>query len=236
MRQTEFIEFSRVGRALLDREFRYHEKELDDGFVLKNMTVLGASRIEDVYADIGEGARTVKDVFHKLHPEVEREIASDKADQRKSVDIAESFDIAEAVDGMAVHIAKCCYPLPGEDVVGIVTTGKGITVHGRDCDTLRKFVEAPELWLDVQWNRREVRNQIVKIQATLIHEPGALAALCSGIGQLEANITNIQSLTRDDDFFTFLLDLEVKNAAHLQSILAVLGSNKYVESVSRYTL
>ena len=236
VRQTEFIEFSRVGRALLDREFRYHEKELDDGFVNENITVLGASRIEDVYADIGEGTRTVKDVFHKLHPEVEREIASDKADQRKSVDIAESFDIAEAVDGMAVHIAKCCYPLPGEDVVGIVTTGKGITVHGRDCDTLRKFVEAPELWLDVQWNRREVRKQIVKIQATLIHEPGALAALCAGIGQLEANITNIQSLTRDDDFFTFLLDLEVKNAAHLQSILAVLGSNKYVESVSRYTL
>ena len=175
-------------------------------------------------------------MLHKLHPEIDREIATGKTDIRKTADIAESFDIAEAVDGMAVHIAKCCYPLPGEDVVGIVTTGKGITVHGRDCDTLRKFVEAPELWLDVQWNRREVRNQIVRMQATLIHEPGALAALCSGIGQLDANITNIQSLTRDDDFFTFLLDLEVNNAAHLQSILAVLGSNKYVESVSRYSL
>ena len=236
IRQTQFIEFSRVGRALLDREFRYHEKELDDGFIQENIAVLGASRIEDIYADIGEGTRTVKDVLHKLHPEIDREIATGKTDIRKTADIAESFDIAEAVDGMAVHIAKCCYPLPGEDVVGIVTTGKGITVHGRDCDTLRKFVEAPELWLDVQWNRREVRNQIVRMQATLIHEPGALAALCSGIGQLDANITNIQSLTRDDDFFTFLLDLEVKNTAHLQSILAVLGSNKYVESVSRYSL
>ena len=137
---------------------------------------------------------------------------------------------------MAVHIAKCCHPIPGEDVVGIVTTGKGITVHGRNCDTLRKFVEAPELWLDIQWNRREVRQHIVKIEATLIHEPGALAALCSGIGQLNANITNIQSLNRDTDFFTFLLDIEVENTTHLQSILAVLGSNKYVESVTRHTL
>ena len=239
MRQTEFIEFSRVGRALLDREFRYHEKELDDNLISDNLVVLGISRIEELYVDIGEGRRNVKDIFHKLHPEIERDVSfekSEKSDSKRASDISASFDIAEAVDGMAVHIAKCCYPLPGEDVVGIVTTGKGITVHGRNCDTLRKFVEAPELWLDVQWNRREVRNQIVKIEAILIHEPGALAALCSGIGQLDANITNIQSLARDDDFFTFLVDLEVQNATHLQSILAVLGSNKYVESVSRHTL
>ena len=234
-RQTQFIEFSRVGRALLDREFRYNEKELDDNFITENLAVLGMSRLEDVYADIGEGHKSVKDVFHKLHPEVERNLQREKSDAKKTSNISESFDIAEAVDGMAVHIAKCCYPLPGEDVVGIVTTGKGITVHGRNCDTLRKFVEAPELWLDVQWNRREVRNHIVKIEATLIHEPGALAALCSGIGQLDANITNIQSLSRDDDFFRFLVDVEVKNRGHLQSILAVLGSNKYVESVSRHT-
>ena len=232
VRQTEFIEFSRVGRALLDREFRYHEKELDDKIVSDNFVLLGITRIEDLYVDIGEGRRNVKDIFYKLHPEIERDVSfkkGEKNEAKRSSDISASFYIAEAVDGMAVHIAKCCHPLPGEDVVGIVTTGKGITVHARECDTLRKFVEAPELWLDVQWNRREVRNQIVKIEAVLIHEPGALAALCSGIGQLEANITNIQSLARDDDFFTFLVDLEVQNATHLQSILAVLGSNRYVE-------
>ena len=235
-RQTEFIEFSRVGRALLDREFRYHEKELDDDIITQNLAVLGVTRLEDIYADIGEGSRTVKDVFHKLHPEIERDIAQEKVEHKRQSDASFSFDIAEAVDGMAVHVAKCCYPLPGEDVVGIVTTGKGITVHGRGCDTLRKFVEVPELWLDVKWNRRAVRNHIVKIEATLIHEPGALAALCAGIGQLEANITNIQSMARDNDFFTFLIDLEVENTTHLQSILAVLGSNKYVESVSRHQL
>jgi len=239
VRQTEFIEFSRVGRALLDREFRYHEKELDDKIISDNFALLGITRIEDIYVDIGEGRRNVKDIFYKLHPEIERDVSfkkGEKGEAKRSSDISASFYIAEAVDGMAVHIAKCCHPLPGEDVVGIVTTGKGITVHARECDTLRKFVEAPELWLDVQWNRREVRNQIVKIEAILIHEPGALAALCSGIGQLDANITNIQSLARDDDFFTFLVDLEVQNATHLQSILAVLGSNRYVESVSRHTL
>ena len=236
MRQSKFIEFSRVGRALLDREFRRHEKELDDEIVKDSLIALGLSKIDDLFADIGEGRRSVKDVFYKLNPDIERDISKEKSDSTRTNDISESFYITEAVDGMAVHIAKCCHPIPGEDVVGIVTTGKGITVHGRNCDTLRKFVEAPELWLDIQWNRREVRQHIVKIEATLIHEPGALAALCSGIGQLNANITNIQSLNRDTDFFTFLLDIEVENTTHLQSILAVLGSNKYVESVTRHTL
>ncbi|MGC6529943.1 MAG: RelA/SpoT family protein [Candidatus Puniceispirillaceae bacterium] len=236
-RQTKFIEFSRVGRALLDREFRYHQKELDDDMITQSKAILGMSKIEDLYVDIADGKRSVKDVFHKLYPEIDRKDQVNANEPRQdSDDISASFEIDDVVDGMAVHIAKCCHPLPGEDVVGIVTTGKGVTVHGKECDTLRKFVEAPELWLKVQWNRRAVRRQIVKIRATLIHEPGALAALCTGISQLDANITNLQSLERDRDFFTFLVDMEVRDVAHLKSILAILGSNKFVESVSRYSL
>ena len=85
-----------------------------------------------------------------------------------------------------------------------------------------------------KWNRKEVRTQIFKMKAIILHEPGALAALCNTIGQLEANITNIQSMDRDQNFFTFLIDIEVRNIEHAQSILASLGSNKYVESVARY--
>ena len=237
IRQTQYIEFSRVGRALLDREFRYHDKELNDDDISQNLAVLGLTKIDDLYADIGEGRRAVKDVFYRLYPEIGQNAKKERADNKSTAKISESFDISEAVaNNLAVHIAKCCHPLPGEDVRGVLNEGKGIIVHGYNCDTLRKYAEAPELWVELKWNRREVRNHIVKIQATLIHEPGALAALCSGIGQMEANITNIQSLERDNNFFTFLVDIEVENASHFKSILAVLGSNKYVESVSRYTL
>ena len=114
-----------------------------------------------------------------------------------------------------------------------MTAGKGLTVHGRHCMTLRKFVEAPELWMPVKWQKNEAKVQIMRIKATVIHEPGALAALCAAIGQLDANITNIQSAERDLNFFTFIIELEVRNSEQGQSILAALGSNEYVESVSR---
>ena len=233
VKQTKLIEFSRVGRALLEREYRFHNQAFDEQAIEETLGIFGVTRLEELYADLAEARRSTKDVFFKLFPDMKvSETDEPQSDVKK--DISTSFEIGDAEAGTAVHVAKCCCPLPGEEVVGIMTAGKGITVHGRDCAVLRKFVEAPELWLPVKWNRKEVRTQIFRIKATLIHEPGALAALCNSIGQLEGNITNIQSMDRDQNFFTFVLDLEVRNIEHAQSILASLGSNKYVESVARY--
>ena len=53
---------------------------------------------------------------------------------------------------MALHFAGCCHPLPGDRIVGIVTTGKGVTIHTIDCETLESFADAPERWLDVAWD------------------------------------------------------------------------------------
>ena len=53
---------------------------------------------------------------------------------------------------MAMHFAGCCHPLPGDRIVGIVTTGKGVTIHTIDCETLESFADAPERWLDVAWD------------------------------------------------------------------------------------
>ena len=59
------------------------------------------------------------------------------------------------IPGMAVHFAGCCHPLPGDRIVGIVTTGKGVTIHTIDCETLESFADAPERWLDVAWDSVE---------------------------------------------------------------------------------
>ena len=58
---------------------------------------------------------------------------------------------------MAVHFAGCCHPLPGDRIVGIVTTGKGVTIHTIDCETLESFADAPERWLDVAWDMDPAR-------------------------------------------------------------------------------
>ena len=132
-------------------------------------------------------------------------------------------------------MAKCCHPILGDRIVGIFTTGKGLTVHSRGCSSLAKFTEMPELWVDVNWGQVAHKQMSGRIRAVIFNEPGALAALCSVIGQQAGNITFIQLSERSGDFFTFTLDVAVRDKAHLQSIITMLRSNKYIESADRYS-
>ena len=76
---------------------------------------------------------------------------------------------------MAIHYAHCCSPLPGDRIVGIVTSGKGITVHSIDCFSLEKFHDTPERWLDISWEREKDILYRGKLIAVLMNEPGSLA-------------------------------------------------------------
>jgi len=144
-----------------------------------------------------------------------------------------ALDIKGLVPGMAVHHGSCCYPLPGERIVGIITTGKGITVHRVDCSVLEKFNTMPELWLDIEWNKEGPARVTGRIIVVLLNEPGSLASITMLISQYDGNISNIHLLERSSDFFRFQLDVEVTHIRHLNAILAAMRSSKFVESVER---
>ncbi|MEK9911664.1 MAG: ACT domain-containing protein, partial [Candidatus Puniceispirillum sp.] len=135
--------------------------------------------------------------------------------------------------GTAVTMARCCHPLPGESIVGIFTTGKGVTVHTIGCDTLSKFNDTPELWIDVDWDMGANRMVNGRLNTVLSNEPGSLASVATVISQQGGNISNIQLSDRNPDFFHIVLDLEVKDVEHMRTIIAVLQTNKYVETVER---
>ena len=135
--------------------------------------------------------------------------------------------------GIGITLARCCHPLPGEDVVGIFTTGKGVTVHRVDCQTLVEFSDTPELWMDAIWEREGPKRFLGRIDTVLSNEPGALAAVATIIGQQGGNISNIRLTDRNTDFFSFQLDLEVKDVEHMRTVIAVLQANNFVERVER---
>jgi len=88
---------------------------------------------------------------------------------------------------MALHYAGCCHPLPGDRIVGIVTTGKGVTIHTIDCDTLESFAAEPERWLDVAWSSEEAdAAHVGRINVTIANEPGNLGSLTTTIGSRAA--------------------------------------------------
>ena len=135
---------------------------------------------------------------------------------------------------MAVHYAKCCSPLPGENIVGIVTTGKGVTVHTIDCNTLEKFYDIPERWLNIHWDKDGIAHHIGRISVIISNELGSLAAVTALISNHRGNISNLQLVHRESRFFKFLIDMEVSSLDHLENVIMSLRSNPFVDSVERY--
>ena len=151
----------------------------------------------------------------------------------KKPHLQESMKIKGVVSGMAIHYAHCCHPLPGERIVGIVTTGKGITVHALDCFALEKFNEMHEVWLEISWDREGVSFHKGSLVTVLSNEPGSLADVTRIISLNDGNISNIQVVSRDLDFYKFNIDLEVRNLSHLNQIIAAIRLSHFVESVQR---
>jgi guanosine-3',5'-bis(diphosphate) 3'-pyrophosphohydrolase len=137
--------------------------------------------------------------------------------------------------GMALHFAGCCHPIPGDRIVGIVTTGKGITIHTMECETLENYSDSPERWIDVAWERDQTDiKHIGRLKAHVSHEPAALATVTNVIAKEMGNINNLKITNRSSDFFEILLDIEVRDLKHLGNIIAGLRSKEVVQSVERW--
>jgi GTP pyrophosphokinase len=139
------------------------------------------------------------------------------------------------IPGMAMHFARCCHPLPGDRIVGIVTTGKGVTIHTIDCETLETFADTPERWLDVSWGEGpdSPESHIGRLNVTISNEPGALGTLSTVIGQNGGNITNLKITSRSLDFWDMMLDVYVQDTRHLNNVIAALRATPVVASVER---
>ena len=134
---------------------------------------------------------------------------------------------------MAVHYAGCCHPLPGDTVCGLVVTGKGITVHTRDCESLNTV--DPERLLDLSWNQDRDKNSrhVGRLKVTFANRPGSLAGMSTAITKHQGNIVNLKIINRTADFWDLLVDIEVKDAEHLHHIKAALRSLALINQVER---
>ena len=139
------------------------------------------------------------------------------------------------IPGMALHLAGCCHPLPGDRIVGIVTTGRGVTVHTIDCETMAQYADMPDRWLDVSW---EVDSELAdihvgRIHVTCLNAPGSLGNLSTLIAKNEGNISNLKITNRSPDFFDMMLDIEVRDVRHLTDIIAALRATPVINTVER---
>ena len=137
--------------------------------------------------------------------------------------------------GVAYELGQCCHPVPGDRIVGLRRPDASIEVHIMHCPVLADLAERSDEetdWIDVQWGG-ETEGATARIAVEVKNEPGALGALATIIGQHKANIINLRLDTRDTQFHTNMIDVEVHDAHQLMRLLAALRATDVVNAAER---
>ncbi|MBX7146989.1 MAG: bifunctional (p)ppGpp synthetase/guanosine-3',5'-bis(diphosphate) 3'-pyrophosphohydrolase [Alphaproteobacteria bacterium] len=240
IRMRQHDQYIELGRTILQKAFRSASLELTEKSLEPVFKKFKCEKLDDLYVMIGEGTHTAKDILLAVNPSLS---TSDKNEnvislstKRKNKFAKEnSVPIKGLIPGMALHFAGCCHALPGDRIVGIITTGKGVTIHTIDCETLEKYNDEPERWLDVSWETAALETNVYVGRLILVvnNEPGSLGSLSTVIGRNGGNITNLKITNRSTDFFELVIDIQVKDVRHLTTIIASLRAMSVINSVER---
>ena len=238
IRSKQREQYVTLGHEILDKTFKSSEYELNEKALKAVLPRFSADTIEDIHVKLGEGQITGRDVLYAIFPGAKDKdnAQSKKTPQSRVKDLpSHAIPVRGLISGMAVHYAKCCHPLPGDRIVGIVTTGKGVTIHTIDCHTLEAFADMPERWIDVSWEMEsgDSASFTGRIHAVISNTPGSLAALTTAIGRDGGNIINLKFTNRGQDFFDLMIDIEVSDVRQLGNIIAGLRATSIVNSVDR---
>jgi guanosine-3',5'-bis(diphosphate) 3'-pyrophosphohydrolase len=237
-------EYMNLGKGLLmkvlkQEGFEFNEKNFNSDFCRE----FRCNNMEELLTGIGTGHINAREVFYTLHPDQRPkdtgttlqnilETAEKKTHQKGK---SQPMPIKGLIPGMAIHFARCCHPLPGDRIVGIVMTGKGVTIHTIDCETLESFADTPERWLDISWEEGEdsPESHVGRLIVTIANTPGSLGTLSTVIGKNGGNITNLKITNRSLDFWDMMIDVYVRDSRHLSDIIAAMRATPEITAVNR---
>jgi guanosine-3',5'-bis(diphosphate) 3'-pyrophosphohydrolase len=237
VRSAQRGEYLTAGKTLLVKAFKQHGKDISDKLLEPALKTLKIASAEDLYVALGEGTISGRDVFNTLFPHEKSNADTFTLPMMTQKDKASLSlqPIHGLIPGMSIHYAGCCHPLPGDRIVGIVTTGKGVTIHTFDCENLGQYHETPERWIDVAWNveQMELQPHVGRMSMVTLNSPGGLANISTIIVKNTGNIVNLKISNRTHEFCDMTMDVEVKNGQHLDTIIAALRASPFIMSIDR---
>jgi (p)ppGpp synthase/HD superfamily hydrolase len=222
----QYEESAGLGERLLDQALRALKSslaEVEEAAWERVVRDSGARSREELLADTGLGKRLPAVIARRLLKKAD-------LDEGK---VAGSVTI-RGTEGMAVQLATCCRPIPGDSIVGSIKKGQGLVVHTSECRSIvRSRKNEPEQWIDVEWDLRTTRLFQAAVNVTVENQRGVLAKVASEIAQ---GGSNIDSITMADDrtmFTTMHFVVEVANRQHLARVMRALRRLPDVKKLAR---
>lgn len=226
-----------LGREFCEKAFS--RAKLSFNQALKNGKMQAAAEefsllhAEALLAAVGRGKLSARQVINRIFPELRKaKKDKDKKEDKKAARKQPRDGISiKDIDDVMVRFAKCCNPLPGDDVVGFITRGRGLTIHRRNCRHVDK--SNSERYMEVSWNLERSTAHLVKIRVMCEDVKGMLIAMGTAISSQEANIASGSLSTTIDQKALCLFEIQVNDLEHLKQVKQALRAVKGVYQVTR---
>lgn len=222
------------GHRMLDRALDAQGSSLDAIPVAVLDRFLDAAklkRLEELLADIALGNRMPDVVAGQLLAARGKQKGAATPTQHA----VEKIRITGAERGV-LSFGNCCHPLPGDEIIGYLSTGKGIVVHRIECPNVVELRKSPERCVAIEWDRDVQGDYRAELRIEVINRPGVLATVAAAIAAANSNIENVEYVERDSSAATLLFALEVKNRKHLADVIRRVRRTGVVSGAYRYPL
>jgi guanosine-3',5'-bis(diphosphate) 3'-pyrophosphohydrolase len=218
-----------LGHRMLDRALEALDTSLDRVPAERLETYLADNRLrrlEDLLSEVALGNRMPQQVAQTL--------ATREGDAVPNAPgpTAEKILISGGERGV-LTFANCCHPIPGDDIMGYLSSGKGIVVHRLECPNVVEFRKSPERWVPIAWDRAVQGDYRAGLRIEVENKPGVLAQVAAAIAEAESNIDNVEYRERDVRVSAMHFSIEVKHRKHIADVIRRVRRLSVVHGVQR---
>lgn len=221
----------RIGQRLLThalQEFKTKIRHVAPEKMTALFKSMGLETVDKLYEEIGLG--------HQLAPLIARRLVSVgeslDADSYRDEEGSKELSIA-GTEGMLVSFGKCCCPVPGDSVMGHLSSGRGLVVHRQQCGNLAEFRKQPDKWINISWEEDIATQFLVVIKIVALDKVGVLASVATRISDAGSNIEHVSVIDSDGDASSLSFSIKVRDAEHLRRVIKQIDSMPDVMTVNR---
>ena len=222
LKDNSKTELARLGKLLISDALKYQKIKINDVPIdkwNKCLKELNCFDFQDLYIKVGLSEIFVAVVINKLLQDINNETIN-------TISISKT-------KGMAINFAHCCYPIPGDEVTGVLTRQKGLVMHRSICSNLEHIKEKNAQWMEIEWSSDEDEVFEVAISALVENRSGRLAAIANTIANLGVNIENIEQKETQNSTRLFHIVVIIKNIVQLNDVLEKLNKLPHLVSAER---
>ena len=234
LKRLQYEDAVQLGHRMLDRALAVRGSSLEDlppQSLQRYLQEARFKRLEDLLSDIAMGNRMAGQVVGQLLAG-----SGDGAPLPAPAGDAGSERILISGRERGVFsFGNCCYPIPGDDIIGYLSAGKGVVVHQTSCRNLAEYRKTPERLVAIAWDRDVEGDYRVALRIVVMNKPGVLANVAAAIAGADSNIAHVEYAERDLETAALLFTIEVRDRRHLAAVIRRVRHSDVVHAVQRHS-